>query len=1452
MGNAQVPRVEEPRVLLAQNPAYQGFAYQDVLGSYKLFKVMRCVHESEGDVVMKLFIHRDGQPDLKELQRRIHQVRDALRSNWRHPNVLPYQAMEISSQSSVLLRQHFARNLNDRIHTRPFLSLVEKKWLSFQALAAVCQAHSAGVAHGDLKTENFFISSWSHVILTDFGTFKPLMLPQDDPTEFSFFFESDRNRHRCYLAPERFEGSGGAGPSRGRFSRELAAMDIFSLGCVLSELFQDGQTLLDLPQLRAYRQGAFDLREKLSGLDSDMQDLINSMLNRDPARRKSAIEYLREWCDQILPRSFCRCLFPLSVLMLHPLYHQPDMRVALLRRNFASLVWLTSGVRPIGGYLGFRGKEDDANVWRAWQKHVESNATNLESVMHSVVSHGLQAASQWKPEAFEAMSETEAQKEAKELASCEGRSLTQPLVNEAVCSTFTSTIFDLWEDGYKRCASSGQIDEGENQDSSIYVDFLSKLCENSAGLGASQMPGSSSSTGQDSEALGIICGLVTSCAQHVLTPRARYACLDMLQLMVPLSSQETLLEQIIPYSHVLMTDPVARVKARSVDVLCSALAQVQELPSSHAPLFTEYIFPQLMSMMSGMNNEPVVLLSVARNLGTLATHAQRCGQQLAASTENQDVDTGVLFDVGTLEEALNKIVKALLEFLPAHSTEKINQEDQLISLSVSREVKIALLRNMCVLADCFGRESTHSFLLPYLISFMNDPAWEVRAAFCTEAALLPRRVGQVSTEGIIWPCYEQALLDQEERVVEAALMALTKLVAQQVLRRQNLVTVANKVAPLLVHPSEPIRNHASQVVESLASELSQVDQYVFLLPAIRPYLLMETCSLQQVVLGLKQPWVPRELYQQVLQQRNESIFDASAPLHGSLELLRPYLQPLLSRPVAPSANRAAPVTLTASKVQCLQYATVNPHIPASRSLPCCAEASTREYHSWCPVMPKSFQHPLGFLSFQAYLVKAFCLPPKVNDLGSLSFLDGTPYSMYSMPSSISSSARAETEAGATPLQDSLSQEEMADLDTVVSVTDRSAVGVAWGVGRSPPQAWRPKGQLLATLYEYAHQSGVPVVKADTTDDSRVLVTGGRDGTVKLWCCAQLESDTAPSSFYGIQVPQRDSRPDAGLRALRTIRNSKAFATASDDQVLLYRVESSRSGAKLVSRCQSQEKGAVMFIDQLDTELESLVLFAQAHGTLRGWDLRGPKDAWTLPVPPCLGLPLSVATQRLSVTVGTAGGALLLYDLRFLRPWKQWKARAGIVDLRSADVASSHGVFAALNSRCNEVALFDVSQGSCLTLFLTDPTDDKPKEALSVPSLTEINGEATFELPSCSGPGVRSLWLPPRGAQTSLLAAGVDRKVRHWSLDPERHITEAYVVTPPETSRAERPTYTSNHLGDVFVVQETSPAVAEVKDEEPSNKPSPNHRDAILDLCSISLQHDILVTAGRDGLVKLWR
>lgn len=70
---------------------------------------------------------------------------------------------------------------------------------------------------------------------------------QDDPSYFTFFFDTSR-RLSCYLAPERFCTSHELNlhPNLpGEFmdvSKGLThAMDIFSLGCVLVELFTEGQ-----------------------------------------------------------------------------------------------------------------------------------------------------------------------------------------------------------------------------------------------------------------------------------------------------------------------------------------------------------------------------------------------------------------------------------------------------------------------------------------------------------------------------------------------------------------------------------------------------------------------------------------------------------------------------------------------------------------------------------------------------------------------------------------------------------------------------------------------------------------------------------------------------------------------------------------------------------------------------------------------------------------------------------------------------------------------------------------------------------------------------------------------------------------------------------------------------------------------------------------------------------
>ena len=114
------------------------------------------------------------------------------------------------------MRQYFHANLLERLTTPPFLTVVEKRWLAFQLLQALQQCHELGVCHGDIKAENVMVTSWNWLFLTDLANFKPAALPQDDPADFSYFFDSSARRS-CYLAPERFLD--GASSSRDDLAR---------------------------------------------------------------------------------------------------------------------------------------------------------------------------------------------------------------------------------------------------------------------------------------------------------------------------------------------------------------------------------------------------------------------------------------------------------------------------------------------------------------------------------------------------------------------------------------------------------------------------------------------------------------------------------------------------------------------------------------------------------------------------------------------------------------------------------------------------------------------------------------------------------------------------------------------------------------------------------------------------------------------------------------------------------------------------------------------------------------------------------------------------------------------------------------------------------------------------------------------------------------------------------
>nr|CAG8541391.1 2408_t:CDS:10 [Entrophospora candida] len=281
--------------------------YEKSLGSARFMKTI-CGRHKEGPVVVKIFIKPEPSLSLSNVVKTLKEEREALSEI---PNAFPYQRIIETEKAGYLIRQHFFNSLYDRISTRPFLNLIEKKWITYQILCGIHDAHTKGIYHGDIKTENILVTSWNWVYLVDFAGYKPTYLPEDNPADFSFFFDTS-SRRTCYLAPERFYKPGSE-IDRKKSDLEFGekddaltpAMDIFSLGCVIAELFLEGTTIFSLSQLFKYRSGEYDpgiYIEKIE--DPDIKAIIKHMINVEPSQRYSAEQYLQEWRGKAFPQYF--------------------------------------------------------------------------------------------------------------------------------------------------------------------------------------------------------------------------------------------------------------------------------------------------------------------------------------------------------------------------------------------------------------------------------------------------------------------------------------------------------------------------------------------------------------------------------------------------------------------------------------------------------------------------------------------------------------------------------------------------------------------------------------------------------------------------------------------------------------------------------------------------------------------------------------------------------------------------------------------------------------------------------------------------------------------------------------------------------------------------------------------------------------------------------------------
>eukprot|EP01114_Cavostelium_apophysatum_P012831 TRINITY_DN2969_c0_g1_i1.p1 TRINITY_DN2969_c0_g1~~TRINITY_DN2969_c0_g1_i1.p1 ORF type:complete len:516 (-),score=120.65 TRINITY_DN2969_c0_g1_i1:12-1559(-) len=451
--------------------------------------------------------------------------------------------------------------------------------------------------------------------------------------------------------------------------------------------------------------------------------------------------------------------------------------------------------------------------------------------------------------------------------------------------------------------------------------------------------------------------------------------------------------------------------------------------------------------------------------------------------------------------------------------------------------------------------------------------------------------------------------------------------------------------------------------------------------------------------------------------------------------------------------------------------------------------------------------------------------------------------------------------------------------------DLGSLSVDYSPANPPIEAikdWQPKGILVAHLHE--HKSSINQIQV--TQDNMFFVSGSDDGTVKIWDCRRLEKNVTNRSRLTY------SSQGGKIKAITICEASHSVASGSDNGTIhVFRIEYTTkkdstlnrySGVSTVKNIDSGD-GAIMGIDHFNTDSTSLLVYATNHGKLHSWDLRAKKEPWCLLNPSNLGLleTFVVEPGRNWLVTGTSSGYFTVWDMRFHIPVKSWRlpSKNRIHRLSHYNSGKNNSWIFCTSGNANDLTVWDVETSSCKQYFRVLTTDDNvPLPSLKVTETSDTLESAIEELqrpqffslataenyqhsgssvpssPHVTSTGIKAMINPVDSPY--LITAGDDKRIRFWNL---QNSVQSFNVCGL-TNDQPKPRYSSHVADNVTVFQEhpnlsESAAAQGLPNISKLRGPSSatvNHHESILDVKLMEYPHRMLLSAGRDGVVKVWK
>ncbi|XP_039265322.2 phosphoinositide 3-kinase regulatory subunit 4-like [Styela clava] len=1305
------------------------YQFDKSLGSTRFMKVARVKHQ-EGLAVVKVFAIHDPNLDLETYKQHVENIRSKLKHA---SNCSPFQNIMLTDKAALLFRQFVKHNLYDRISTRPFYNMIERKWVAFQLLCALNQMAKLEMCHGDIKSENVMITSWNWLLLTDFASYKPTYIPDDNPADFNYFFDTSRRRV-CYIAPERFvEMSLVTEDAATKETQGLDhSMDIFSAGCVIAELFTDGTPPFDFSQLLAFRQKKYYPTACLAKIDDPhIKSLVEHMIQRDPRKRFTAEQYLTKWKGKAFPVEF---------------------------------------YSHLKKYLG--------------------------------------------------------------------RFCEPPLLSA------DQTINTLHSD-------------------------LSTILQNLV-----EKPGTS-------ESLIIVATIALSCLRRLKYCNCKLRALGIITEFSKYLSSIDILERIVPYLMESIEDKMPRVRAEAFHALAICTSYVHYVPQAEVNIFSEFIFPGTSAL--AQDKAVLVRQTYAENLSLLAETALRFLNSSKFDQSSNYISTGSNYQPG-YDNQLQNLHETVQESVQA-----------LFSDNDSTVRQCLLEHSVAKLCNFFGRQRCNDVILSHMITFLNDKQdWQLRSAFFDSLVQVAMYIGWQCTV-ILKPLLQQGLNDSEEFVIGQTLNALTSLTKVKLLSKQMTFELLRETIPLLQHPCKWIRFNTVGFISASSKSMNIVDLHCHVLPKLDAYLtdpIIQPDS-ESSLLSVLKPGVQRQLYELVLSsshigtflnhlqarkmqrhsyRKGEEVIYDDVPegiVSQTFHKLKSHglehedeekllnLCEFLQRQSRHRATLAGINTIDSNSFHSkmtqmgqLDVALLGEVTRRHAELVKPADEISAKQSKKTPVRKKPAQDE----TFQSGMNEEWKsmfgenARPATENTGkkkaelkkqnladapiSMSQLEGVPVPAIKQAKVKPPNIQLKYTSCKLNLRKlvhhkrNMYLEDVKQRELEESISNSSII----------PEVWRPRGQLIAHMVE--HHGPIHRIAVSPSNDHFATVSS--DKTLKLWDCEKLAGKAVinqSKATYG--------RLGKKLYRVTFCGDDKVVCSTESGGIHCIDIETltSRTAANASENVFSPNMNDMSRVMDITAFYKSPVIVCiTAHGSIDIWDMREKSLSCTLQHDLHDGLMTSLVVDPKQhwLCVATVSGKHICWDLRFCLPITHVTHPSAAGVRRMAIHPSQPSCVISAVTGNNEVTLWDLETSSRnMTLWASTA----PAMSLRQKSQDSVNG----------------LLVTQHENDVNIYTAGTDSVIRLWDMNKP---VNSKILSEPSHQSTTSVSYDLRRVEGTDVIQEhvtkaksaggSTASAAESGPELRSNGVETCHRDVITDMAMFRVNQTMLVSASRDGVVKIWK